>query len=142
MEMVKLLLPDEIRIVEAFTGFRSFDQDERPDGIELLLQPMDTYGDPVKIAGTVRVELYAFLPASGEPKGERLCEPWEVPLLTEQDQKRYWNNVTGMYEIPLKFPTDLSPKGDKFVLRVTYNTPLSEHMTDEFVMAAPADVTR
>jgi hypothetical protein len=139
--MVKLLMPHEIRIVEAFTGFRSFDQDQRPDGVELLLQPMDSYGDPVKIAGTVRVELYTYLKASGDRKGERVCDPWELALLTEQDQKRYWNNVTGMYEIELKFPKDLRPSGETYVLMVTYNTPLSGHMTDEYVLAAPANVS-
>lgn len=136
-QMVELLMPQQVRIVEAFTGFRSFDDDDVPDGIELLLQPVDSFGDPVKMAGTVRVELYEYLQASGNRDGRRLCDPWEVPLQTRDDQSKYWNNVTGMYEIPLEIPAGVTASGVKFVLQVTYNSPLGTHMTDEAVLTVP-----
>ena len=137
-QMVALLMPQQIRIVEAFTGFKSFDEDDVPDGIELLLQPVDSFGDSVKIAGVVRVELYAFLQASGNEKGDRVCAPWDVPLLTEDDQERYWNKITGMYEVELELPAGIRPTGSKYVLEVTYNTPLTTHMFDECVLELPA----
>lgn len=129
--MVELLMPQRFRIVEAFTGFRSFDDDELPDGIELLFQPLDAYGDPVKIAGSVRVELFAHQAASGFDKGRRICEPWQIDLLTSDDQERYWNVITGMYEVPLEFPAGTHPEGSRYVLALTYNTPLGEHMTSD-----------
>ncbi len=140
--MVELLMPQRIELVEAFTGFRSFDSDDSVDGIEVLVRPLDTFGDPVKIAGTIRFELYSFQPASAEPANRRLCEPWEVSLVTQQDQKRYWNLVTGMYEVPLEFPagfdSNAAAAGRKFVLEATYTTPLGTHMTDQCEITAPA----
>ncbi len=140
-QMVELLMPQRVEVVEAFTGFKSFDADETPDGIELLLQATDSFGDPVKMAGVVRIELYTFVQASANRAGERVCAPWEVTLVSEADQQRYWNMVTGMYEVPLEFPDDLSPRdlspgGHKYVLQVTYNTPLGTHLTDECVLTA------
>jgi len=140
--MVELLMPQRIELVEAFTGFRSFDKDDTPDGIEVLVRALDTFGDPVKIAGTIRFELYSYQQASGEPANRRLCDPWEVTLVTQQDQKRYWNLVTGMYEVPLEFPpgfaTKVPPAERKFVLEATYTTPLGTHMTDQCIITAPA----
>lgn len=143
--MIELLMPQRIEIVEAFTAFESFDDDQMPDGIGLRLQAQDAYGDPVKIAGSVHIELYTYQPASGENKGNRLCEPWSVELVKQKDQRRYWNMVTGMYEIPLEFPeailADLPAKaGGKFVLAVTYHTPLDGHMTDECILLAPTNL--
>jgi hypothetical protein len=145
--MVELLMPQRIELVEAFTGFRTFDGGEVPDGIEVLIRALDSFGDPVKIAGTIRFELYTFEQASGERPGRRLGEPWEVTLVSQQDQKRYWNLVTGMYEVPLKFPAEFRNEaaaqtasagaGRKFVLEATYTTPLGTHMTDECTITAP-----
>lgn len=139
-QMVRLLMPQRIEIVEAFTGFKSFDDDEIPDGIELLILPKDSFGDAVKIAGTIRAELYTYRQASGNREGERVCDPWEIELLTDKDQKRYWNMVTGMYEVELEFPAGVTPAGEKYVLVVTYHTPLAEHMTDECVLEMPANL--
>ena len=143
-KMVELLMPQRIEIVEAFTAFQSFDDDDIPDGIELLLQAHDAYGDSVKIAGGLRIELYSHQPASADPKGRRLLDPWVVTLDDEKDQRRYWNMVTGMYEIPLEFPagsvTAAEGSGGQFVLAVTYNTPLDTHLTDEVVLPAPPNL--
>lgn len=136
-QMIELLMPHEVRIVEAFTGFRSFDDDRVPDGIEVLLQPVDCFGDRVKMAGSVRAELFHYLPASGNHRGDRVCEPWQIPLATPEDQRRYWNQVTGMYEIELALPAGLAPSGDKYVLAVTYTTPLGRHVTDECLLELP-----
>jgi len=133
-KMVELLIPQRVEIVEAFTDFESFDDDDIPDGIHLLIQASDAYGDSVKIAGELRVELYTHQRASGEPKGRRVCDPWFVRIADKSDQRRYWNEVTGMYEIPLEFPADFASDADaaggSYVLAVTYNTPLDEHITE------------
>ena len=138
-------MPQRVEIVEAFTAFRSFDDDNIPDGIELLIQPVDSFGDPVKVAGTMRVELCAFKQASGEKAGQRICDPWEITLLSETDQKTYWNPITGMYEAKLRFPPNIAselkiPESRKFLLSVTYNTPLSKHMTADCVLEAPQNL--
>ena len=136
-QMISLLMPTEI-IVEPFTGLKSFDDADLPDGIEVVMRPVDAFGDPVKIAGVLMVELYQFRPASGERKGRKI-EQWDIELASTRDQCRYWNRVTQMYEIPLV----LSPEalalgsGGKFVVEVTYNTPLGEHMITEYMFEPP-----
>jgi len=134
-QMVSLLMPERI-IVEPFTGLKSFDDDDRPDGLELVLRPVDSFDDPVKIAGNVRVELYTFRPASGEPKGQRI-QQWDISLTSERAQRTYWNHFTQMYEVPLELDVNATEIAEKYVVEVTYNTPLGEHMISEFVFEPP-----
>jgi hypothetical protein len=141
-QMLSLLLPAEI-IVEPFTGLKSFDDDDQPDGLEVVLRPVDTFEDPVKIAGTLIVELYRFRPASGERKGEKI-EQWDVELASKKDQDKYWNRITQMYEIPLMLSPESLTLGaeQKFVIEVTYNSPLDEHMITEYVFEPPLPTQR
>lgn len=123
-QSLSLLMPARI-IVEPFTGLKSFDDDARPDGLEVVLRPVDAFGDPVKIAGHLLIELYRFRPASGERKGLKV-EQWDIELTSAADQRKYWNHVTQMYEIPLMLgPEALALEPDqKFVIEVTYNLSL------------------
>lgn len=137
-ESLSLLMPREIRIVEPFTRWAEFDGKPGVDGIDVYVQPVNAFGDPIRTTGTMLVELYAFRPGSADRKGKRR-ELWELSLLTEGDQKERWNRATQMYE----FRLELSPEsrsgspGDKLVLVVTHNSPLGEHRWDEMVLAVP-----
>ncbi|MHC4090644.1 MAG: hypothetical protein ACYSUQ_06615 [Planctomycetota bacterium] len=134
-QMLSLLMPARI-IVEPFTGLKSFDDDDQPDGLEVVLRPVDAFQDPVKIAGSLRVELYHFRPASGESKGRKI-EQWDVPLSSLRDQETYWNRYTQMYEIPLELDLAAAEPADKYVIEITYNTPLGEHTVTEYVFEPP-----
>ncbi len=132
--MLDLLLPTRVEIVEPFTRVRSFDDDLDPDGIEVLLQAingMDNRG--LMIAGTVRIELFEQIPGSADRKGRRL-EHWDVDLTTQENQKRFWNQLTQMYEFRLGVDLTRIPTAGKFVLLTTYNSPLGEHLNDECVL--------
>ena len=137
-QQLSLLMPAAVSIVGPFTRFRSFDDDNRPDGIELLLQPVNAFGDPVNIAGTVIVELYEFRQAAGDNKGAKLSQ-WDIALMSERDQRMHWNRTTSMYEFQLQFRPAAPPPTRKYVLQVTYNTPLKEHMVDQYVLEVPAE---
>ncbi len=141
-EMLALLLPSRIEIVEPFTRVKSFDDDSTPDGIELLLQSVNSLDNPgLMIAGHVRVELFEYLPASGNPKGQRL-EHWNIELTTARQQRTYWNASTRMYEFRLGIAPEKIPPADKYVLVVTYNSPLGEHLSDESLIGyEPASVS-
>lgn len=137
---LSLLLPDRIQIVEPFTRITSFDSDKAPDGIELLLRAVNAMDNPdLMITGHVRVELYEYVPASGNRTGRRL-EQWDIELTTPQQQREHWNPLTQMYEFRLGVDRSNVPPADKYVLTVTYRSPLGEHLADEFVIGArPAD---
>ena len=133
-KMLALLLPHEIEIVAPFTRVMSFDDDPTPDGIELLVQAVNSLGYPgTPMVGTVRVELYEHVPASGDNKGRRL-EHWTIELTTEEHQRSHWNQITQMYEFRLQVDPAVIPASNRFVLLVTYNSPLGEHLTDESVI--------
>jgi hypothetical protein len=136
-QMLSLLMPAEI-IVEPFTGLKSFDDDDLPDGIEVVMRPVDAFGDPVKIAGHLIIEVHQFRPASGERQGRKI-EQWDIELASTRDQQKYWNRVTQMYEIPLALGPEAMAlgAGEKFVIGITYNTPLGEHMITEHVFEPP-----
>jgi len=133
-DSLALLMPSRVEIVEPFTRVKSFDGDDTPDGIELLLQAVNSLDNPgLMIAGQVRVELFEHVPGSADQKGRRL-EQWDVELTTTAQQRRYWNQLTQMYEFRLGVDPTVMPIDDRFVLLVTYNSPLGEHLSDEFVV--------
>jgi hypothetical protein len=133
-EMLALLMPSKIEIVQPFTRVKSFDDDSTPDGIEVLLQAVNSLGNRgLMIAGHVRVELYEHVAASGDQKGRRL-EHWDVPLTTRENQLQHWNAITQMYEFLLRVDPAKIPTADKYVLAVVYNSPLDERLTYECVI--------
>jgi hypothetical protein len=133
-QMLSLLMPGRIEIVEPFTRAASFDDDDTIDGIEFLLRAVNYLDNPgLMIVGHLRVELYTFVPASADHKGQQL-DRWDIPLRTEQDQRAHWNRLTQMYEFRLAVNPEAVPLAGRFVLLVDYQGPLGGHLTDEFVL--------
>lgn len=132
--MVSLLMPCRIEIVEPFTRVRDFDQDSALDGIELLMQAVNSLGNTgLQIVGNVRIELYEFVEASAEPKGARI-DRWAVDLSSVELQQKHWNQLTQMYEFRLEVDPAVLPRKRKFVLAVTYDTPQGVHLMDDCVL--------
>lgn len=134
--LLELLMPKEVQIVEAFSEFKSFDDDRIPDGLEVLLQPTNAFGETVNIVGGLRFELYSFQQASGIRAGQRY-QQWDVVLASKEDHERYWNKATQMYEFQLLFDVDSIPREEKYVVQVTYTSPLKQHLTGEAIVNAP-----
>jgi hypothetical protein len=132
--MLTLLMPSRIEIVKPFTRLQSFDGDATPDGIEVLLRAVNFLDNPgLMIVGNVRVELFEYVPASANQKGTRV-EQWTVDLGSVSQQRRHWNRLTQMYELRLGANPGAVPAAGRFVLAVTYTSPLGEHLTDEYVL--------
>lgn len=133
-QALRLLLPKQIEIVEPFTRVKSFDHDNVPDGIELLLRAVNSLDNPgLMLAGDIRVELYEFVPASGDRKGRRL-EHWRIELFDSKQQKTYWNSLTQMYEFRLGVNPERIPPARHYVLAVTYDSPFGDRLSDERVI--------
>lgn len=131
LQALSLLMPKRIEIVEPFTRVTSFDEDASPDGIELLLQAVNSLDNPgVMIVGEIRFELFEFIPASGDRKGRRL-EYWDVALVSKEDQRDHWNQVTQMYEFRLRVDPSVLPIEDRYVLAVTYQSPLGDRLSTD-----------
>lgn len=136
-EMLRLLMPSKIKIVEPFTRVRSFDADSTPDGIEVLIQAVNSMGNSgLMVVGNMQIELYEHVSGSADQKGKRL-EHWNIDISRPDDQKKYWNDLTQMYEFRLGVNPAVLPAAERFVLAATYNSPLGEHLTDEINIQRP-----
>lgn len=136
VEMLSLMLPSELKI-EPFTKFQSFDQHERPDGILLVLRPLDRFGDPVKATGLFYFELWTYNESAPMRKGERLAY-WERTIGARQDVKLYWTRAQ-MYEFQLVWAAGAGQvrPGRSYLLTATYRPPWDETIKAEYVIQAP-----
>lgn len=134
IDHLRLMLPNKIEI-QPFTSIRSFDEDNIPDGILLVLRPTDPFGDPVKAAGYFYFELWTYVNASQERKGERLAF-WDRAINSESDMRTYWTHAQ-MFEFQLAWLGQglgsIEP-GRKFVLTATWRTPWDTTVRDEYVL--------
>jgi len=142
--MLSLMLPNAIEI-QPFTKITSFNEDEVPDGILAVVRPVDRFGDPVKAAGRFYFELWTYVDASAERRGERLAF-WERTIATEEEVRLYWNRAQ-MYEFQLAWTQGMAQlrPGRKFILAVTYRAPWDKGMEDEHVIefyASPSEIRR
>lgn len=131
--MLKLMLPHAIQI-QPFTSIRSFNDDETPDGILMVVRPVDRFGDPVKAAGQFYFELWTYVNASGERRGERLAY-WERTIASRSEVELYWTRAQ-MYEFKLAWTQGaegIQPER-KYLLTASWRTPWEETVQDEYVL--------
>ncbi len=133
-EQFQLLLPAKIDVLP-FTKPRSWDDDQIPDGIEVVLRPLDSFGDQTKAIGCFRFELYTFRKASNDPKGKRVGF-WEENLGTRESQYLHWDKITRTYRFRLAWNSGQKPRPGKYVLEVTYLSPSGLRLTDTYIMEA------
>ncbi|MFQ6048963.1 MAG: hypothetical protein ACE5K7_06330 [Phycisphaerae bacterium] len=127
----ELYLPRRIEILP-FTKVRSFDDDAIPDGIEVVLRPIDSLGDAIKTYGQYHFEVYEYRKGSAQRKGERVGF-WQVGVGTMADQRRFWDRITRTYQFRLSWDRPLQP-GRKYVLQVTYWPPSGKRLFAEHVL--------
>jgi hypothetical protein len=133
-EQMKLLLPAKIDILP-FTKPRSWDDDQIPDGIEVVLRPLDSFGDQTKAIGCFRFELYTYQKANSEVKGRRIGF-WEESLTTRESQYLHWDKITRTYRFRLAWNSGQKPRPGKYVLEATYLAPSGLRLTDTYILEA------
>lgn len=131
---IALLMPAKIEILP-FTKPKSWDKDYIPDGIEVYLRPLDSFGDQTKAIGDFRFELYTFRKASDDNRGERIGF-WEVNLNAKKAQVLHWDKITRTYRFRLGWTADKEIKPGKYILEVTYTSPWKDRLTTQYVMDA------
>ncbi len=137
-DALSLSLPARIEIVDPFTRIKSLSGGDEPDGIEVLVQAIGALDNPGQLlVGSVRVELFEFIAGSANKAGTRL-EQWQVQLATDRQQRTHWNRLTQMYEFKLGADLTSIPKSEKYVLRVTFTSPLGQRLEDESLLSRRA----
>ena len=129
-----LFAPVSMRIHPIFSQIKDWTGDDRPDGIEALLEFEDQFGDPTKASGTVIFELYSYQRGDADVRGDRLCNPWVGSLLTLADQQARWNRTSRTYFFQLEYPMI---KDDRpYVLCATFDTGTTRFF-DQIVIQGP-----
>jgi hypothetical protein len=132
-QQMSLLLPTKIDIMP-FTKPKSWNDDPMPDGIEVVLRPLDSFGDQTKAIGLFRFELYLFQKASSDSKGQRIGF-WQEDLSTRESQYKHWDRITRTYRFRLSWAGEAVRPG-KYVLEVTYVSPSGSRLSDSYIIEA------
>lgn len=129
-ELVAFYSPRRVKIL-AFTKVCSFDDDLIPDGINVMIQPLDGAGDEVKAFGRFNFELYQYKPASPDKRGE-MIEHWDQTVLSPEDQAQFWSGYARAYEFQLSWEGRPIPPQKKYVLVASFEGgPGSERLFDD-----------
>jgi len=94
--------PTDLRI-HPFTSVKDWTGDNKPDGVEALLEFQDRFRDPTKAKGTALFELYDYRRNHPDPRGERLAA-WRGALQTLEEQRTRWNRISRTYSFQLAYP--------------------------------------
>jgi hypothetical protein len=93
--------PVSFRIHPIFTQIKDWTGDDQPDGIEVLVELQDQFGDQVKASGRLVFELFEYRPYDPDPRGQRLANPWVGALDTIDAQSERWNHTSRTYGFQL-----------------------------------------
>ena len=121
-----------MRIHPIFTQVKDWTGDGTADGIEVLLEFQDVFGDPTKAAGTVMFELHGYRPGNPEPKGQRLANPWIGSMTSYDEQRARWNRTSRTYTFQLAFPQ--VEKTRSYVLAAQFRATTGERLFGQAVL--------
>lgn len=126
--------PASMRVHPIFTELKDWDSDGKLDGIEVLVEFNDQFGDPTKAAGTVMFELFRYRQAEPEPRGPRVVNPWFGSTMTEADQRARWNRTSRTYTFQLAWPQVRTD--ENYVLTATFRSATEGRFFDRVILAA------
>jgi len=128
----QLFGPVSMRLHPIFTQVKDWTGDNKPDGIEALVELQDQFGDPTKATGRIIFELYEFRRYDPQRKGERVVNPWIGYLETLDEQRDRWNRTSRTYGFQLADP-DISPT-KSYVLTAQFQMSNGGRFFDEIVL--------
>lgn len=131
--------PTGMRIHPIFTQVRDFNNDGTPDGIEVLIEFTDQFGDPTKATGRIIFELFEYEPYQPDPRGRRLANPWVGTLDTVSDQRQRWDRTSRSYSFPLAYPQVRQDVA--YVLTASFDPGTGERLFDRVILHRPSPAT-
>ena len=111
-DLQRIYYPDRI-VLERLTGGEDFDGKPGDDGVVVFVRPIDREGDPIKVAGRLRVELYDLT----APTGQKLigaCEFGPDALA------KLWYGRLWTYHYTVRCPWKRPPRTNEVTVRVTF----------------------
>ena len=127
---VRLLMPAKIEIQHYLTKPFDFEGTGDADGLEVILTALDSFGDPVKCAGTFHFDLYTVRMASGDKLGKQIAD-WSATIKSDKTLVEYWDRYSRFYKFPLKLRSGKLPPG-RYILNVCLITPTDDKLYDTY----------
>jgi hypothetical protein len=123
-DLKRIYYPQEITI-DRLTGGADYDGQPGDDGITVYVRPIDQYGDVIKVAGDVLIQLYDL----AVPPGQNLIGEYRVPV---DKLGELWHGklMTGHFTIKCPWPGS-PPAHNEITVRVTF----VDYLTNRVVSA-------
>ena len=134
--------PHKLRLHPIFTQVKDWTGDNNPDGIEVVVELLDAYGEPTRGRGTMLFELWAYKKYQPDIMGSRVADPWRGTLLTREEQDERWSKALRAYTFQLAWPTIST--GQTYVLTGSFESvggadqPGGARLYDRLVIEPPA----
>ena len=106
--------------ISYFTEFADFDGDGATDGLVVFVEPVDRFGDPIKVLGRFRIETFQYVSLAIDKRGDQMGN-WVINVLSQEDVRRYYDNITRGFRFPLQFAAP--PETNRLIVQVTYYLP-------------------
>lgn len=112
--------PSRLRLHQAFTQVKDWTGDGKTDGVEVVVELLDSYGEPARGRGTLVFELWSYRKYSPDVLGTRVVEPWRATLLTRDEQDARWSKALRSYTFQLA--SDRVNPAKEYVLTASFET--------------------
>lgn len=113
-DMQKLVYPERL-VIGSLSGGDDYDSQPGHDGITLYLQPTDKDGDALKVAGSIRVELYDL----ANPPDQNLLGVIDIPA--EKTRELWYGKLmTYHYTVKCPWPGGRRPAHPDITVRATF----------------------
>ncbi len=111
-DLRRIYYPDRIQL-ERLTGGEDFDGKPGDDGVVVFVRPVDRDGDPIKVAGRLRVELYDLT----APRGRKLIGTCEFG---PDELAKMWYGKLWTYHYTVRCRWQQPPRTNEVTVRVTF----------------------
>lgn len=111
-DLKRIYYPDQI-VLERLTGGEDFDGKPGDDGVVVFVRPIDREGDPIKVAGRLRVELYDLT----APAGQKLIG---TCAFGPDELAKMWYGKLWTYHYTVRCPWQRPPRTNEVTVRVTF----------------------
>ena len=100
---------EQIQFHTLMTGLLNQDADAGAKVLNVVLQPLDADGDPVKLNGEMVIELIDL----SQPEPDRLIDRWEIP---REQSLEHWQRGAVANGFTLQFPVSINTSADELLL--------------------------
>ncbi len=127
-----MFAPTKLRIHPVFSKISDWTGDGKADGIDVLVEFQDAFGDTCKGRGTLNFELFGFADESPDSRGRRICDPWLVEIASADQQRQRWSRTGRGYSFRLA--VDRISAADRYVLAGTFSQAGGQRLFDRLVI--------